>query len=71
LLCAPLPVLCLCPVFLLLFVAGCKTPQHRAVEFDVFSFTWIVYYQNRQEIATFLRRLMKYHSVDHLMQWCQ
>ena len=39
LLCAPLPVLCLCPVFLLLFVAGCKTPQHRAVEFDVFSFT--------------------------------
>ena len=74
----PLLVVAGCPCSLppslppLVCVCAGETPKSRSVGADVFLlpelFTFTV--RNRQDIVTFLKRLMQCHSVEHVMQWC-
>ena len=57
----PSPRLCVC--------AG-ETPKSRSVGADVFLLPELFTVRNRQDIVTFLKRLMQCHSVEHVMQWC-
>ena len=74
------------PVFPLLLVAGCpcslppflpppvcvcvKPENTDLLRLVFFRLSDLFIVRNRQDIVTFLIRLMQCHSVEHLVQWC-